>query len=264
MLLLSLLCFTVGVVGKALELEMPFTVFSHVFGNLFIAPLVLVNENEKAENASTTLFALEKQLEKTKQELEISQDQLMRAEHNFESLLNAIADPVVIVDNKGRFLGINDKVLELTGFSKDELLGKNFMKTNIVTMKSKAILIKNLTKRMMGINIKPYEIEAKKKSGETVFMEINAKKIEYEGKGADLVVFHDITERKIMEEKRERYAEQLEKEVKERTRILRENEEKLRSTFNSSPDAISVSDLKGNIVDCNQATFRFPWIFNKR
>ena len=41
--------------------------------------------------------------------------------------------------------------------------------------------------------------------------------------------------------------------MKERTRILRENEEKLRSIFNSSPDAIAVSDLKGNMVDCNQA-----------
>jgi two-component system NtrC family sensor kinase len=60
-----------------------------------------------------------------------------------------------------------------------------------------------------------------------------------------------------MEEKREKYAEQLEEEVKERTRILRENEEKLRSTFNSSPDSIAVSDLKGNIVDCNQATLDF-------
>ena len=46
-----------------------------------------------------------------------------------------------------KILEITDKVEELTGFQKKELLGKNFLKTNIVTAKSKAILIKNLIKK---------------------------------------------------------------------------------------------------------------------
>jgi len=35
---------------------------------------------------------------------------------------------------------------------------------------------------------------------------------------------------------------------------LRESEEKLRNVFAASPDAITVSDLNGNIIECNQAT----------
>ncbi len=58
----------------------------------------------------------------------------------------------------------------------------------------------------------------------------------------------------MLEEQRKKYAEQLEEEVRERTKILRENEEKLRSIFNSSPDAIVVLDLQGNVVECNKAT----------
>jgi PAS domain S-box-containing protein len=256
MFLLSILCFTSGGLGIAFEQGVPFVVLSYTLGNTFIA-LLLVAAKQSGGNGIANFFALERELEKTQQELEISQDQLMRAEYNFKSLVNVIADPVVIVDHKGRFLEINDKVVEVTGFSKEELLGKNFMTTAVVTAKSKAILIKNLTKRMMGIEVKPYDIEANTKSGETVFLELNANKIEYQGKGADLVVFRDITERKMIEEKREKYAEQLEEEVKERTRILRENEEKLRSIFNSSPDVIAVSDLKGNMVECNQANLDF-------
>ena len=79
-------------------------------------------------------------------------------------------------------------------------------------------------------------------------MDVNANKIEYKNKSADLVIFRDITDRKKMEEKLEKYAEQLEEMVKERTKTLKENEEKLRIIFNSSPDAIAVSDLKGNIT----------------
>jgi len=202
-------------------------------------------------------------LEKTQQELEISQNQLTRAEDKFKSLVNVIADPVVIIDHKGHILEINDRVVEKTGFSKGELLGKNFLQIDLLTKKSKAIGIKSLAKRMKRRDVKPYEIEAKTKNGETIYLEVKAHKMKYEDKNADLVVFHDITERKMMGERLERYAEQLEEKVKERTKTLRENEEKLRSIFNSSPDAIAVSDLKGKIIECNKATLEFLGLSKK-
>jgi PAS domain S-box-containing protein len=257
MFLLAMACFSLAEVGRSIMGSgIEFIVFSYTCAHMFLA-LVFVTARESGGNGIASFFALEKEFEKTQQELEISRDQLMRAEDNFKFLVNVIADPVVIVDHKGNILEINDKVVEVTGFCEEELLGKNFLKTDIVTAKSKAILMKNLAKRMMGINVKPYEIEANKKDGETVYLEVNAKKIEYENKGADLVVFHDLTERKMIEEKRKKYAEQLEEEVKERTNTLKENEEKLRSIFNSSPNAIAVSDLKGNIIECNQAMLDF-------
>jgi two-component system NtrC family sensor kinase len=247
-----------GIMGSGIE----FIVFSYTCAHMFLA-LVFVTARESGGSGIASFFALEKEFEKTQQELEISRDQLMRAEDNFKSLVNVIANPVVIVDHKGKILEINDNVIEVTGFSREELLGKNFLNTDIVTAKSKAILMKNLAKRMMGINVNPYEIEANKKDGESVYLEVNAKKIEYENKSADLVVFHDLTERKMIEEKLEKYAEQLEEEVKERTNTLKENEEKLRSIFNSSPDAIAVYDLTGNIIECNQATLDFLGLSTK-
>jgi len=260
--LLSMVCFTSGGLGMAFDLGIPFTVFSYAFAYVLIG-IVFMTSSERATGGIAPFFSIKRELEKTQQELEVSRDQLTRAEYNFKSLVNVIADPVVIVDHKGYFLEVNDKIGELTGFSKEELLGKNFMKTDIVTTKSKAILMTNLAKRMMGINVKPYEIEANTKSGETINLEVNAEKIEYEGKGADLVLFRDITERKMMEEKLAKYAEQLEEEVKERTKTLKENEEKLRSIFNSSPDAIAVFDLKGKIVECNKATLDFLGLSTK-
>ena len=54
----------------------------------------------------------------------------------------------------------------------------------------------------------------------------------------------------------EGYAEHLEEKVKERTRDLKESEEKLRSIFVASPDAVTATDLNGNIVECNEQTVR--------
>ncbi len=148
MFLLATVSFTLAELGKrVLGSEIEFVVFAYTCAHIFIA-LVFVTSKEIGGSGIATFFTHERELEQTKRELEISQDQLTKAEYNFKSLVDLIAEPVVIVDHKGHFLEINDKVVELTGFSREELLGKNFFKTDIVPLKSKAILIKNLAKRM--------------------------------------------------------------------------------------------------------------------
>ncbi len=52
------------------------------------------------------------------------------------------------------------------------------------------------------------------------------------------------------------YAERLEEMVKERTTDLRKSEEKLRSIFAASPDAITVTDMDHKIVECNEFTLK--------
>jgi two-component system NtrC family sensor kinase len=49
----------------------------------------------------------------------------------------------------------------------------------------------------------------------------------------------------------ERYTERLEITVRERTKDLSENREKLKSIFDASPDAIIAMDLQNRIIDCN-------------
>lgn len=52
------------------------------------------------------------------------------------------------------------------------------------------------------------------------------------------------------------YAEHLEEKVKERTRDLKESEERLKSIFAASPDAITVTDLEGNITACTERSWK--------
>lgn len=263
MFLLAAVCFSLAEVGRnVMGSGTEFIVFSYTCAHISLA-LVFLTARESGGSGIASFFVLEREYEKAQHELKISRDQLVKAEDNFKSLVNLIADPVVIVDHKGHFLEINDRIAEMTGFSREDLLGKNFLKTDIVTKKSKAILMKNLGTRMLGINVKPYEIEVKTKSGESIHLEVNANRIEYENKTADLVLFRDITERKKMEKKLEKYAEHLEERVKERTKTLKESKEKLRSIFNSSPDAIAVYDLKRNLSECNQAMLDFLGIPTK-
>lgn len=59
-------------------------------------------------------------------------------------------------------------------------------------------------------------------------------------------------ERSLLDAITERLARTV--ELKGTERALRESREKLQNVLASSPDAITVSDLKGNIIECNQAT----------
>lgn len=60
---------------------------------------------------------------------------------------------------------------------------------------------------------------------------------------------------KLLQQVKE-YAQHLEEKVEERTKDLRKSEEKLRGIFDVSRDAVALTDLKGNMVDCNPATSR--------
>jgi len=166
----------------------------------------------------------------TKQKL--TEEKLRRSTFHFKQLFNVMADPVIIVNSKGNFLAVSDKVENITGYKRNELIGKNFIKTNIVTIKSKVILLKNLFKRMSGVKIKPYEIEVVTKDGEIIPFEINATKIDYMGKPADMVIFRDIRARKQSE------------------KSLRESEEKFRNLAEESPNMIFIVK-NGKIVYIN-------------
>jgi PAS domain S-box-containing protein len=134
-------------------------------------------------------------------DLKRAQEESEESRRHFQMLFDLMADPVAVVDGRGKILEVTQKVEEITGFKKEELVGKNMMRVEMFGAKTKAVMIKSLAKRMMGMHVEPYEVEVLKKDGGKLMYEINAAKIDYKGKPADLVVFRDILERKNLEEK---------------------------------------------------------------
>ncbi len=170
------------------------------------------------------------------------------------NLIDLMADPVVIVDKHGHFLEINNKVEEITGLKRNELIGKNFLRTKILTSESKIITIKNLAKRMAGFEVKPYEVDIIAKDGEKLRYEINAKKIEYAGKPSDFVIFRDITYRDRIEKEFKQKYELMSQILKRETQRLIQNEEKFRNITESSIDIIYETDLEGKITYISPST----------
>jgi PAS domain S-box-containing protein len=183
--------------------------------------------------------------------------------NNFMVLINFIVDPAVIVDEKGHFLLVNNALEEMTGLNKKEIISKAFFELNLFPPKSKEIMLENLKKRMQGLPVEPYEITFTDKTGKVRYVEIKAKKIDYAGHPADLVIFRDITRRKENARRLKEYSEKMEALVKEKAREIKEQKEKLETIFDSSPDAITVADLNGKIVECNEATLHLHGFSSK-
>jgi len=163
--------------------------------------------------------------------------EIKKSEEKYRNLFEKAIDPIVILDGKGNFLDVNEQVIKLMGYSKEELIGKRFDEAKILTQESLKKGLENFAKRMKGEEIPTYEVEVVTKNGERIPAEINASPVyEDEKVTGDLVILRDLRERHKREE--------MEKE-------LIESENRFRDIFDSTSDFLLYLE-KGIILDINK------------
>ncbi|MGA3190884.1 MAG: PAS domain S-box protein [Candidatus Bathyarchaeia archaeon] len=196
-------------------------------------------------------------------ELKRAQEESEESRKHFQMLFDLMADPVAVVDGRGKILEVTQKVEEITGFKKEELVGKNLLKTKMFGAKTKAVMIKKLAERMMGTHVEPYEVELLKKDGGKLMYEINAAKIDYKGKPADLVVFRDILERKNLEEKLRVVGSLTRHDVRNKLCAVTGNAYLLRRKLAGNPEALEqLADME-NAVRNVETIFEFARTYEK-
>jgi len=163
-------------------------------------------------------------------------EQLQKSEEKFRNLIELAPDGIVTLDLKGIITSCNTATAALTGYSKDEIIGKHIAQLKFLQAKDIPTYIKAFHTTVRGGAPELPEVTWVHKNGTPHVAEIRARLIK-EGKKAVglLVTTRDITERKQAEEK------------------LKESEEKYRTIVELAPDAIITIDLKGIITSCNTA-----------
>jgi PAS domain S-box-containing protein len=157
----------------------------------------------------------------------------------FNKFLNLTVDPIVIVDRRGKILEISANVKDITGYAREELVGKNFLRTKVLPAKSKAIILKNLFRRLRGKEVPPYEVEVLAKDESKRYAEVKALRITYAGEPAVMAVFHDITEHKKVEE------------------ALAYERDLLHALMDNVPDAIYFKDAESRFTRINREHARW-------
>jgi len=149
----------------------------------------------------------------------------------FESLFENASDAIYILDKRGNFVAINREAEELTGFKREDWIGKSFRK--IIPAKSLPKAIKGFLNVIRGRSIK-LELELKTAFEKEVLVEVTSKPLIINGKiVGTLGIARDITERKRMEE------------------ALRKSEERFRDIFERASDVMIFLDRSGKILDVN-------------
>jgi len=125
--------------------------------------------------------------------------ELVESEKKYSTLVEHANDGVVIIQDD-RLSFVNKRVEEMTGYSREEIIGKHFLET---LPESEVELVKSVYEKWMKENPVPaiYETKVLSKSGDVIPIEVNAAVINYGGKPAALLIVRDISERKKMEEK---------------------------------------------------------------
>ena len=127
-------------------------------------------------------------------------EELLESEKRYSVLVEEASDGVVIVQD-GKIVFVNQKAQEISGYSREELIGLPFEK--LVDKKYLQLAKERHELRLQGEKVPAtYEAEGITKMGERIPVEASATRIHYQGRPAVLSIVRDIRERKQMEEER--------------------------------------------------------------
>ncbi len=162
-----------------------------------------------------------------------SEKELKESEEKYRLLVENQSDMVVKVDTSGRFLFVSPTYCRTFGKTEDELLGRQFMP--LVHEDDRALTAKAMEALYTPPHTAYIEQQAMTKDGWRWLAWVDTAVLDEDGKVMEIIgVGRDITKRKRVED------------------AVRQNENKFRSLFNLSPQAIAVTDLKtGRLVDVN-------------
>jgi two-component system NtrC family sensor kinase len=172
-------------------------------------------------------------LVKTNSELEQELAERKKAEEKYTTLVEQSNDGIIIIQD-GLVKFANSKMVKMTGFSLEEVIGKPFLK--FVSPEYQASVMENYRRRVAGEPTpNNYEIEVLTQDGSIMPVEINASRIEYEERSADMAIVRNITERKQAES------------------ALRQSEERYRDLFDNANDLIQSVSPDGHFLYVNKA-----------
>ena len=114
----------------------------------------------------------------------------------FKELFDNVTEGVFLFNRKGRFIESNDRILESTGYAKEEFLDLNI--TKIVEADQIPYIEDMLTKVTQAEETR-FELNIRTRDGDIIPNEINCRYISYLGKPCFLAVTRDITETKLLQ-----------------------------------------------------------------
>ncbi|MBU1867569.1 MAG: PAS domain S-box protein [Candidatus Margulisbacteria bacterium] len=126
-------------------------------------------------------------------------------ERKYQSIFEVSPEAILLTDTNGIVLSANDRLQEWLGYKTEEIIGKNLIILPFLTEESKAIIMKNFSRRLQGKAAPAYEITFFNSKNQVMCGRV-VDTIMKDEKGApvrSLTMISDVTERMQLEKLRE-------------------------------------------------------------
>ena len=161
------------------------------------------------------------------------QEEIKRSEKQYRTVVEGALDGVCVIGGDYRLKYVNERLAEIKGCSREELIG-TFFKDHL-DEESKSLLAGREEQYKRGIKLSPHlELNIVRKDGEVRNAEISRAITDLKGDITIIVFVKDVTERKQAEE------------------ALRESEDRYRDLVEYSQYLICTHNLEGQILSVNQ------------
>jgi PAS domain S-box-containing protein len=173
----------------------------------------------------------------------IKDEQALReSEEKYRNLFDLAPDGIATINGWGKITSINSAFSRLTGFSKEEVMGKNFTKIGTLRRRDIPRYLKVFAGVLLGKDVPYFEFPYQQKDGTSRWAEAHVGTLREKGKLKGILAYiRDTTER-------------IESE-----RSIRENKRKFEQLFMSNPEAAVYVDANFHILDINT---RFTDLFD--
>ncbi|HUT98263.1 MAG TPA: PAS domain S-box protein [bacterium] len=157
----------------------------------------------------------------------------------FRSLYEYAPDAYYIMDLSGIFVDGNLAAEEITGYKREELVGRNFIKAKLIPVGQIPMAVRLYQQNKKGKSTGPDEFVFRRKSGKQVPIEIRTYPILTGGRHLVLGIARDISKRKQAEEG------------------LLASEARFRSMFELSPESLTLLDRTGRVITTNSKVYEW-------
>jgi len=197
--------------------------------------------NRMAANLRTSFTQLEQRMA-----------EIRRLEERYRDLIENSPEMIHQINKAGQFVHVNQTELEKLGYTLEEMLAMHLW--DIVPRGKEAGILAYL-ERMMAQGRSTIETVFVTKAGKPIDVEIHSTAL-FDVEGGGLVYsrafVRDITQRKILEQKVQRYTTQLEQEVAERTQQLSLSQKRYKALFDLAADSVFMAAENGDIIAVNR------------
>jgi len=203
-----------------------------------------------------------------------SREALKRSVDRLQALMDEAPIGICHTDLKGKVTYVNKRFEEGSGYSREEIVGKNGLKLGLFSNETLRFLGKRMKEKLIGKPPSILDAQFKRKDGQWIWVGMEARLIRERGIPVGFqILSRNITERKRAEEALRKAHNELEMRVEERTaeltkaneelrteiterkrmeQELQESENKYRVLLENLPQKIFLKDKNSVYVSCNK------------